>query len=203
MISPSVHVAPLPATALFVFVPNSVTSLHVRIVSVDLQTGVALVRMSLARNLFVVFFEQAEKTSAATAGPAIPTRTRTEPAIRRVIPVIAMPSIADSTHRGRRSARLSRKSGLNRHSPERMARATLSERSIALGRRRPPQSVSIALLGVIRQAIFLATRLPGRLKNHPWMLLVGRETQPSPEPLLAGRERSTGREFLDALGESS
>src|SRR5262249_16602681 len=79
MISPSVHVAPLPATAVFVFVPNSVTSLHVRIVSVDLQTAVALTTMLLARNLVGVFFEQAEKPSAATAGLAIPAKTTTKP----------------------------------------------------------------------------------------------------------------------------
>src|SRR5262245_31999253 len=111
MTSPSVHVAPLAAAAVFVFVPKRFctpegpggpggpTSFHERKVSVDLQTGVALVRMLLARTLFVVFFEQAEKTSAATAGPAIPTRSRTDPAIRRIIPVIAMPSIADSASR--------------------------------------------------------------------------------------------------------
>ena len=54
MTSPSVHVAPLAAAAVFVFVPKSVRRLdHERKVSVDLQTAVALVTMVLDRTLLV------------------------------------------------------------------------------------------------------------------------------------------------------
>src|SRR5215467_10974590 len=93
MTCPIVHVAPLAAAAVFVFVPKSVCRLdHERKVSVDLQTAVALTTMLLARTLLVVFFEQAENTSAATAGPAIPTSASTvRAATRTLVFIIRLP----------------------------------------------------------------------------------------------------------------